>query len=186
MENLIIKKERVIEAADKCSTAKGILKVLFPEVFEQKFKSGDYIKGPFFEIRRIVKCRVVGVMLEWSEVEECGYNHSYPLSNIELATPSEIEKHLIALAEKKGFKEGVNIKILIGNKKGEKANNSLSGALFYIANSDELVYSGDMEYTIYCNGEWAEIIEKPKTIEITIEEIAKLKGVDVSQIKIIK
>lgn len=34
MENLTITKEKVLEAASKCSTAKETLKVLFPEVFE--------------------------------------------------------------------------------------------------------------------------------------------------------
>lgn len=37
MEELKISREKVIEAAGKCSTAKEILKTLFPEVFESKF-----------------------------------------------------------------------------------------------------------------------------------------------------
>lgn len=34
MENLTITKEKVLEAASKCSTARETLKVLFPEAFE--------------------------------------------------------------------------------------------------------------------------------------------------------
>jgi hypothetical protein len=36
MEELKITKEKVLEAANKCSTAKETLKVLFPEVFKEK------------------------------------------------------------------------------------------------------------------------------------------------------
>lgn len=36
MENLTITKEKVLEAASKCSTARETLKVLFPEAFEPK------------------------------------------------------------------------------------------------------------------------------------------------------
>jgi hypothetical protein len=36
MSNLVITKEKVLEAASKCSTAKATLKVLFPEAFEKQ------------------------------------------------------------------------------------------------------------------------------------------------------
>jgi len=35
MENLTITKERVLQAAAKCSTAKATLETLFPEAFEE-------------------------------------------------------------------------------------------------------------------------------------------------------
>lgn len=35
MEEIKISKERILEAASKCSTAKATLQVLFPEVFEE-------------------------------------------------------------------------------------------------------------------------------------------------------
>lgn len=39
--DLKISKERVLEAASKCSTAKETLKTLFPEAFEEKSKYFD-------------------------------------------------------------------------------------------------------------------------------------------------
>jgi hypothetical protein len=52
MENLTITKEKVLEAASKCETAKATLKVLFPEVFKEdkylkfdgKFEVSNYPK----------------------------------------------------------------------------------------------------------------------------------------------
>ena len=37
-EELKIKKERVLAAAEKCEEAKGILKELFPEIFEKEYE----------------------------------------------------------------------------------------------------------------------------------------------------
>lgn len=37
-----ITKDRVLEAASKCPTAKETLKVLFPEFFEEVYKIGDF------------------------------------------------------------------------------------------------------------------------------------------------
>lgn len=43
---LEISKERVLEAASKCSTAKETLKTLFPEVFEEEDKYFDFSDTP--------------------------------------------------------------------------------------------------------------------------------------------
>lgn len=52
---LEITKEKVLEAASKCDTAKATLKVLFPEVFKQKDA-----KVPEFTIKCInSQCRLV-------------------------------------------------------------------------------------------------------------------------------
>jgi hypothetical protein len=37
MEELKITKDKIIEAANKCSTAKQTLKILFPEAFEEEY-----------------------------------------------------------------------------------------------------------------------------------------------------
>lgn len=39
---LEITKEKVLEAAEKCESAKETLKTLFPEVFEKTYKIGDF------------------------------------------------------------------------------------------------------------------------------------------------
>lgn len=43
MENLTITKEKVLEAAAKCETAKRTLEVLFPEVFESNQKRKELV-----------------------------------------------------------------------------------------------------------------------------------------------
>lgn len=49
MSELTITKEKVLEAASKCSTAKSVLEVMFPEVFKQGneplFKDGDVLSA---------------------------------------------------------------------------------------------------------------------------------------------
>jgi len=44
MSELTITKEKVLEAASKCSTAKATLEVLFPEVFKEEDKNA-FVKG---------------------------------------------------------------------------------------------------------------------------------------------
>ena len=112
---------------------------------------------------------------EWSELMNRG-NFVFE-RYMTLATPQEVEEALTKEAVKRGFKEGVNV----GNFNGI---------------NKELVHSDRIVFDLECNlfymggtcifkyGIWAEIVSEP--IEITLEEIAKLKGVDVSQIKIVK
>ena len=52
---LEISKERVLEAASKCSTAKETLKTLFPEVFEEEDKYFDFsdVRARFLEGLRL-------------------------------------------------------------------------------------------------------------------------------------
>ena len=47
MQNLTVTKERVLEAASKCSTAKATLQLLFPEAFKPDYplEVGDIYKG---------------------------------------------------------------------------------------------------------------------------------------------
>jgi len=62
--NLTVTKERVLEAASKCSNAKNILKTLFPEVFEEPkpnypLRRGDIYRHPLdntnpFRLEKVV------------------------------------------------------------------------------------------------------------------------------------
>ena len=65
MENLTITKEKVLEAASKCSQAKETLKGLFPECFEEDKsinlyvmnKNASIINGPFMDL---IEVREIG------------------------------------------------------------------------------------------------------------------------------
>jgi hypothetical protein len=68
--NITITKEKVVEAASKCTEAKKVLEVLFPEVFveECKFKVNDMVLG-------LMKCegneRIVGCVGKVFSVTSC-------------------------------------------------------------------------------------------------------------------
>lgn len=90
-------------------------------------------------------------------------------------TPKEVEEELIKEAEKRGFKEGVDIKHdgLIneyGNMAvaGERRINSLN---FYYENNVLRL----SEHIIYSNGKWAEIV-KNKTIDEIASELNETFG----------
>lgn len=102
-----------------------------------------------------------------------------------LATKEEIEKHLIAEAEKRGFKEGVMVTGLWdANTPGYRFKIQTCGKnrFEYFKNDDRLVLENAC---IYKQGNWATIISAEK-VRLTLEDIAKLKGVDVSLIEIVK
>jgi hypothetical protein len=63
---LKVQKERVLKAAEKCSTAKGILQELFPEVFEgETLKITHYPTPGLGEIR--INNLWVGTLIDQSE-----------------------------------------------------------------------------------------------------------------------
>jgi len=94
------------------------------------------------------------------------------LFSLELATPQEVETALINEAKKRGFKEGVKIKSLIGN--GEVYLNSILNE-----------YKDNMLYMFGCcvfkNGIWAEILPQPT--ELTVAEIEAKLGFSIKIIK---
>jgi hypothetical protein len=60
--NLEITKEKVLEAASKCSTAKETLKVLFPEAFKEEIKLPDELPRELI-ITRDYKDNPLGLMI---------------------------------------------------------------------------------------------------------------------------
>jgi hypothetical protein len=93
----------------------------------------------------------------------------------EEATPEEWQSALITEAEKKGFKEGVYIKDLLGFNSGTHKNGydrnqcSDEDFSFGIHDDDEDVFLFIGNLMIFCNGKWAEIVET-----ITKKEAEKL------------
>jgi hypothetical protein len=176
----LISNELILQAhKEACGKWKSLIEKECPELFKPKFKVGDWVVSKTDEIYKIEE-----IVKDLYARAEYGISCSgYTIESLRLATPTEIENHLIKVAKDKGFKEGVRcqsayscmIDVIDGN--------------FSIKNSDlccELQGGGDMILFDNRTGKWATIIEEPKVIELTMEDIAKLKGVNVSQIKIVK
>lgn len=103
----------------------------------------------------------INSMNEWvSNAEWIKHEHN---REFRYASKEEVEKALIAEAERRGFKQGCHI------------NNSSLGFCFNEIYKDSNLLSFDSKYlnigkaklAIFCNGIWAEIIEQPKQEEIT-------------------
>ncbi len=168
---------------EACDKWKSIIENECPELFKPKYKVGDWVR--FFidgHIKRVEQL-VPKVLFSNGSHARIGFmeeNHS----DYRLATKEEIESHLIKEAEKRGFKVGVkinntNIEDWLIVESGE----ILEHRFKYNATFDWLSMQG---WILYKQGKWATILEEPKVIELTLEDIAKLKGVDVSLIKIVK
>ena len=107
------------------------------------------------------------------------------LNKNRLATKEEIESHLIKIWESKGG-TGANFKCISSPSLTVTLRSSQKNKFFYEMESDELWYgTKENANCCYSNGNWATILPS-QPIEVTLEEIAKLKGVDVSLIKIVK
>lgn len=207
MEKLSVSKEFVLAAHKAaCGTWKEKIEMEFPELFKPKFKDDDWVKvvnpgktytthtrveykgtygkTPEYDtIARVVKKHPCLSPIGF-EIDVDGKNYFMDSDGFVLATKEEIEKHLIALAEKKGFKEGV--KVVEARKTCN--GNLCSGDFCYIDRRDEL-HAAARDCggpVIYSKGVWATIIEEPKVVEVTMEEIAKKMGCEVSQLKIKK
>lgn len=90
----------------------------------------------------------------------------YAKSLVPLNTKEEIEKHLKTLGQKY---IGKKIIIMVGRIKGQCSYSKLGNTFIYNKEEDELILkSNSGEYTIYRQGDWAEIIP----------DEFKIKGVD--------
>jgi len=132
------------------------------DLFESvpEFQAGDYIHGDFGQskIRRLVKCKIRSIWLDWSETEEEGYQHAWYLSSIRKATAQEIEDYLIAEAKKRGFVKGVYVD---NSNLGCTWKGLISRDNYrYIPEQDILAFAGAY---IYQNGQWANIIPQKPT-----------------------
>lgn len=104
-------------------------------------------------------------------------------ASLTLATPSEVESHLIKVAEEKGFKEGVtvigegfDIPVKLCSKKWG-GYDYYEGSLWY--GTDQR--SGSIKLFDNETDKWATIIPSP--LEVTLEEVAKKFGVSEVKIK---
>jgi len=96
--------------------------------------------------------------------------------DIRPATESEIKEKLISTYKEKGY-EGKKIKILVGGHKGIVSDCVMTdGNYIYSEFNDSFsIYNNGHEYTVYENGEWAEIVDSftfaGKPVEITTNEV---------------
>jgi len=185
-----ISNELILQAhKEACGKWKSLIEKECPELFKPKFKVGDWVVNTCRGNEYIGKYIDNKHLSDWSFItNSIGQELNGGLfdDNARLATQTEIKSHLIKLAKEKGFKEGVKVLSLWGGGV-ERVLLNKENYPQYEESKDELWFGDTFcSSKIYSNGKWATIIEEPKVIELTMEDIAKLKGVDVSQIKILK
>lgn len=152
---------------------KSMIEELFPELFK-KLKVGEWV---YDHINKVFQ-RVLEINGNKANLTQQSWTYT---KQLRLATPLEIESHLIKLAKKKGFKEGASCH---WDDESNITHHNLRGGFNYNEESDSLNIGHRI---IYMEGKWATIL--PSTIEVTLEEarneVAKAKGLDASLIKII-
>jgi hypothetical protein len=201
MENKTLISNSLILQAHKeaCPKWKGIIEKECPSLFP-KYKVGDWIhindggghnaNHKWYKYENCVKKGQVHRIddIDMGQCQEINNAVSingtaYRVSYIDrLATKEEITEHLTKVSVEKGFVKGVKIKSPFSGIEdiidGEFHMNDLDLCVFCKTQS-LLVFDSE-------NGKWATILEEPKEVIVTMDEIAKLKGVDVSLIKIVK
>jgi hypothetical protein len=131
------------------------------------FKKGQYpdLSKPF----RIIDIKGIASQPDAHIAEQSDVPYIFSSSkDFRLATASEIEKHLIKEAEKKGFKDGVRYK----DPFGQHISKLHFYKLYYWVDADMLSdgYGG----AIYQQGEWATIIPDKKPLPKTKKELMDL------------
>ena len=171
--------ERIIRVlTDGRYTILSEIKEQFPELFEPKFKVGDWVKNEFVGIGRLLGFDDDGDLKLGNLLHNDGWRAFQ--SSCAIATDEELKAHLIKIWESKGGKEGVRFKSAWNDKEF-----TCSGKYGYFLEGDLVDKARGCIYDAEANV-WATIIEESKVIELTLEDIAKLKGVDVKLIKIVK
>ncbi len=195
MKKFEITKEQIITICEKFgkdnstslrSNLTNHFKTILPEAFESELEVGRWYKEK----------RKSKLIICFTDVEN-GYG--YGLNRIdewvtdfrrndkevfELATPKEVETALINEAKKRGFVNGV-----IVEKSGINSDFNMT---FYPIKENNLKYFhllnilDSREGHIFDNGKWATIIPQPLTLEVTLDEIATMYGIDVNNLKIKK
>jgi hypothetical protein len=176
-----VSKDFILEAHESaCSTWKTKIENQFPELFPKvKLEVGKWYKR-------------IGELLVWNGGENTygfcdggGYCDNMLFTIATSAIPStkeEVETALIAEAKRRGFKDGVKVARSGINGDLKFATLELKGFRYHEETNE--LDSANTEGYYFRNGKWAEIISEP--IELSLDEIAKKFGVDVSQIKIKK
>lgn len=182
-----VPKEFILEGHKAaCSTWKAKIEAQFPELFPKV----DLKVNKWYKVKTKGYDKEALICFDNDKLEfNYGFNHIGVFSKnfrnlkeclsddnqeVEPATDEEVKTALIAEAKKRGYKEGVNIKNLLANS----IVNCVGKSFLY--QNNELWFS--CIGCIFKDGKWAEII--PETVELSLEDIAKKFGVDVSQIKI--
>lgn len=91
-------------------------------------------------------------------------DNTWTSRDLVLATPKEVEEHLIAEAKKRGFKEGVVGIPPSTIKQKDLVDNFCKKTFYYNSGSDILFAASDCDggLPVYCKGVWAEIIKEDK------------------------
>ena len=182
--------EEFIKEAHKsaCSEWKAKIEKEFPDAFKNQLEVGKWYK----ETTVFKNNMLVHVLKnnENGDIECFGFNgrgvwfdnkDNFGTNGLELATPKEVEDALIKEAVKRGFKDSFDYISLAG------FSYHISKVVgFYFERNTLVMNHSNGINDIFNNGTWATIIERPKEVLITMEEIAKLKGCKVEQIKIMK
>lgn len=156
MEKLSVSKEFVLAAHKAaCDDWKSKIEKEFPGLFKPKHEKGKWYFNNGCHLINFSQYGSgnygINGVDDWHE-----NMHFHKNDDTRLATKEEIEKHLIALAEKKGFNPSTKIHSLGGAR-----NQIIGGISWNYLDGDMLRANGDA--LVYCSGEWAEIIEEPKT-----------------------
>ena len=159
-----------------------------------KFEVGKWYKNGCF-LGRITSCsnedfKFYGFNAggAWRDDDYYSFvDYSLRDKNTREATNEEVQTALIKEAEKLGFKEGVKFELIEGKTGSINYDRIIDYEFRYIHQQNELVIQMlGASYTIFKNGKWATIIEKPLTIngkkvEITdTNVIIGCKTIDVS------
>lgn len=181
MKEITLKKDRVLEAASKCSTAKRTLEILCPEFFEQekpKFEIGKWYKYSFYTTLICYQGDNMGYGFD-CQGNWCNLGGSWSFKDEpEMWAPVDwqiVKEALMAEAKKRGFKEGVLFEGVCADKPYR-----VKGVIKYGWRENENLYFSDCDGLIYSDGMWAKIV--PEVREMTKEQIEKELGY---QIKIV-
>jgi hypothetical protein len=85
------------------------------------------------------------------------YKKEFIHGSVRPATEEEIKEKLISTYKEKGY-EGKKIKAMVGCNKGN-VSSSMMGDKFRYINDSLMVSCGHEGYTVYKDGEWAEIVD---------------------------
>lgn len=167
------------------SHSKNRIEKEFPQLFKLA-KVGDWVKKGL-SLWFIEEVREVGTT-KINNVKSYGFDkkgewtdsmwRSGVLLKREKATLKEVEEALMAEFKKRGYKEGSKLGYIKGNS-SERTIGSLSQGFIYNDKTDQLLIISGGEngggLVIYRDGQWADIIEEPKT-ELTQDNLEEFNS----------
>lgn len=149
-----------------CQDWKDTILEHYPEFKEEEFKVGDWIIGnddfgdtelKGTQIGRIIKTRKGGFDVVGGFYDESHRKLTWG-TQVRKATPNEIREHLIAEANRRGYRDGILIECIEGAV-GTIGQFRQIRNFRYSESLDRLdAQFGNYSYTVYSKGQWAEII----------------------------